>query len=213
MIMLMNHAMVGQIAGLLALVQIVPYLVSIVRGHTKPERTSYLIWLIVDVICIASYISVGATTTVWTGLVFTLTGLLVFVLSIKYGIGGFSKFDISCFICALLGAVVWVSTKDAILALYFVTFVKFIGYLPTIKKAYFLPKTENTLSWTLSASACVLNLFALTSLHMHIVLPVVCCAVLQGLVAYLLLFPARFKHAKRRPHKIHLFLAHPMFAK
>jgi len=213
MIDLMNHAHIGQIAGFIALISVVPYLISIVQGRTKPERASYLIWFIVDIISIASYISVGARTTIWTGLVLTFTGSLVLILSIKHGIGGFSKFDLTCLLLALIGIVVWVGSKDAVLALYFVTFVNFIGYLPTIKKAYFLPKTENTLSWALVAGASTLNLVALTSLQARIVLPVVCSAVLQASVAYLLVFPARFKHTKRRPHKVHLFLAHPIFAK
>lgn len=210
----MNHALIGQIAGVIALIQIIPYIVSILRGHTKPERASYLIWFIVDVISIISYISVGARSTVWTGLVFCLTGFLVLVLSIKHGVGGFSKFDLGCLLLALAGTAIWVGSSNALVALYFLTFVKFIGYVPTIKKAYFLPKTENTLSWSLAAFASVLNLFALATLLPSIALPVVITALLQSLISYLLLFPsARFKHTKRRPHKVHLFLAHPLFAK
>lgn len=211
----MNHVLIGQIAGLLALVQIIPYVISIIRRRTKPERTSFLIWFIVDLIGIISYISVGASTTIWTGLVFTLTGLLVFILSIKYGVGGFSTFDKVCFLLALVGIAILVGAGNALVALYFTTFVKFMGYLPTIKKAYFLPKTENTLSWTMCASASVLNLFALTTVQPQIVLPILCAALLQASVAYLVLFPkTRFKHISRRqPHRVHAFLAHPVFVK
>lgn len=209
----MNPMQIGAIAGCIAFFQIVPYVVSILRGHTKPERTSYLIWLIVDVVGILTYISAGATTTIWTGAVFCLTALLIFVLSIKYGVGGFSKFDVGCFLLALVGVGIWVVSKDAILALYFITFVNFIGYLPTIKKVYFLPKTENTLSWTLAACASTLNLFALTSLQPQLVVPIACSMLLQCLIAYLLIFKSRFRHTKRRPHKVHAFLVHPIFAK
>lgn len=204
---------IGAIAGCIALFQIIPYVVSILRGHTKPERTSYLIWLIVDVVGVLSYIYAGATTTIWTGIVFCLTALLIFILSLKYGVGGFSKFDIGCFLLALVGIGVWIVSKDAILALYFITLVNFIGYLPTIKKVYFLPKTENTLSWTLAALASTLNLFALTSLQPHLIAPIVCSMILQCLIAYLLIFKSRFRHTKKKPHKVHTFLAHPLFAK
>lgn len=208
----MNHALIGQIAGLLALLQIIPYVVSIFRGQTKPERMSYFIWLIVDIIAIASYISAGATTTIWAGLIFTLTGFLVFILSIKYGMGGFSPFDGICFLLAIVGVIIWVTSKDPILALYFMTFVGFIGYLPTIKKVYIMPKTESTVSWSLAASASILNLFALTTLMPHIAIPVLCSAISQGVVAWLLIYPStRFKHTKRRPHRVHTFLHHPVF--
>jgi len=210
----MDHVLIGQIAGILAFVQIIPYIVSILRGHTKPERMSYLIWLIVGVISIASYISVGARTTIWTGLVFVFTGLLVLILSIKHGIGGLSKFDIFCLLLTIIGAAIWVASKDALTALYFTTFVGFVGYLPTIRKTYFLPKTENTLSWTLTATASILNLFALTTLQPRIVVPIACSAMLQATVSGLLLFPnARFKSTRHHPHKVHLFLSHPLFAR
>jgi hypothetical protein len=211
----MNHALIGELAGGLAMVQIIPYIVSILRGHTRPERMSYLIWLIVDVITAASYISVGARTTIWTGLVFVFTGLLVFILSIKHGIGGFSTYDVVCLLLALCGVFLWISTQDALLALCFGTAVGLVGYLPTIKKVYFFPQTENTLSWTMTAAASTLNLFALTTLTPRIALPVVCSVVPQALVAYMLLVPhARFKPInRRRPHKVHAFLAHPVFVK
>jgi hypothetical protein len=211
----MNHALIGELAGALAIIQIIPYIVSILRGHTKPERASYLIWLLVDVIAISSYIAVGARTTIWTSLVFVFTGLLVFILSIKHGMGGFSTFDIICLLLACIGVVIWVSTKNALIALYFSNFVVTIGYLPTIKKAYFFPRTENTLSWTLTAIASTLNIFALTTLAPHIALTPIRAAVTQGIVAYLLLFPSsRFKVRRyQRPHRVHAFLSHPVFAK
>jgi len=90
-----------------------------------------------------------------------------------------------------------------------------MGYLPTIKKAYFFPKTENTLSWMMTAAAGTLNLFALTTLRPNIAILPIRSVLTEGLIAYLLLFPAvRFKiNRKKRPHKVHAFLAHPLFAR
>jgi hypothetical protein len=213
----MNKILLGQIAGILVLVQIVPYVVSILRGNTKPERTSYLIWLIVEIIGAISYVSIGATTTKWTVIAFCFTALLVFLLSIKYGVGGFSAFDIGCFLLALSGVVLWGASSNALLALYFITFVKAIAYLPTIKKVYFTPHTENTASWVLTASASVLNLFALNTLAFGIVMPITIAAVLQIFVSYLIVVPRKSMKSKRSkkhtPHKFHLFLAHPVFSK
>jgi hypothetical protein len=184
------------------------------RGHTKPERASYLIWTIVNALTIASYISVGATTTIWNGLVLSFTGFMIFLLSTKYGLGGFSKFDISCLFLALGGAAIWAYSANPVIALYYLTFVGAIGFLPTVKKTYFLPKTENSLSWTLTMGASYLNFFALTSLHFKFVFPLVCTAILQSMVVILILLPSlRFKHIQRNPHKVPLFLKHPMFAK
>src|ERR1035438_9899519 len=114
----MNHALIGQLAGLLAILSVIPYIVSILRGHTKPERMTYFIWFIVDAVTMSSYIVSGARTTIWIGLVFVCSGFLIFCLSFKHGMGGFSSFDIGCLILALLGVVMWIDTKDALVALY-----------------------------------------------------------------------------------------------
>ena len=109
----MNHALIGEIAGALALLQIIPYVVSILRGHTKPERMSYFLWLIVDTMGVASYVAVGAHTTVWVQFAFVFTGGLVFLMSIKYGIGGFSHFDLFCFAVAIAGGVLAAQTPTS----------------------------------------------------------------------------------------------------
>jgi hypothetical protein len=210
----MNHVLIGQLAGVLAFLQIIPYVVSIFRGKTKPERMTFFIWFIVDAVTLSSYITVGARTTIWAVLVFTFSKLLILGLSIKRGMGGFSKFDIGCLLMALLGIIVWVGTKNALWALYFGTFVMLVGYLPTIKKAYFLPKTENSLSWVMATGASVLNLFALTTLMPSISLLPISGTVADVLVVYLLLFPAsRAKKTKRKSTRFHAVLTHPVFVR
>jgi hypothetical protein len=212
----MNHALIGQIAGIMALVQVIPYVVSILRGHTKPERTTYFIWLILNVVTTTSYIAVGARTTIWTGIAYVFTALLIFGLSIKYGMGGFSRFDIVCFLLAMAGIMMWLSTRNALLTLYFGMLVSFIAYLPTIKKAYFLPETENTLSWVMTTCTALVNICALTTLKPSIALGPILGVFTAGTVTYLLLFPVA--HAKiithrKKNQKIHMFFNHSMFAK
>ena len=113
------------------------------------------------------------------------------------------------------GIALWFSTSDALLTLYFSTFVSFIAYLPTIKKAYFLPETENTLSWTMTFCTALVNVCALTSFRVSIALPPVIGVFTSGTVAYLLLFHhAHNKLARRRKSpKIHSLLSHPLFVK
>lgn len=206
----MSPVLIGQIAGVLAVIQVVPYIVSIFRGHTKPERMSYFIWFIVDALTIASYIAIGATTTIWVGLVFVFTGFIIFLLSLKYGMGGFSKLDIFCLFLALIGLLLWATTQNALLAMCFALFAAKVGFLPTIKKAYFFPETENTLSWTMCAGSSILNVFALTTLAPSIAIPPILAAIFNSIVAYLLLFPiAHAKLAKRnRITRLHNLLTH-----
>jgi len=208
----MNHVLIGELAGVLAVVQVIPYIASILRGHTKPERMTYFIWFIVDSLSIGSYIAVGARTTIWVGLVYVFTGLSIFLLSLKHGMGGYSTLDVICLLLAVAGIAVWATTSSALLALCFSTFAAKIGYLPTIKKAYFYPETENTLSWTMTAITDLLNIFALTTLAPAIAVPPLLGAIFPIIVAYLLLFPvAHHKLTQRRKaSRLHTLLTHPI---
>jgi hypothetical protein len=171
---------------------------------------TYFIWLIVDTLSILSYIAVGARTTIWVGIVYVLTGLTIFLLSFKYGMGGFSKLDTACLLLAAIGMVIWITTDSALLALCFSTFAAKVGYLPTIKKAYFYPETENTLSWTITAMTGTLNIFALTTFSPAIAIPPILGAIFPAMVAYFLLFPMAHKTLSRRrtTSKLHSLLSH-----
>jgi hypothetical protein len=70
-----------------------------------------------------------------------------------------------------------------------VTAAGFIGYLPTIKKAYVWPRSENTLSWSMYVAAAALNVCALTSVKPAIALPPLLGFILSVTVASLLVFP------------------------
>lgn len=182
---------IGQIAGFIAVIQVIPYFISIFKGDTKPERTTFAIWSLVNIVTVSSYIAVGATTTIFVPLIFAMTSVIIFLLSLKYGMGGFNRLDIACLCISLVAIAIWVITSNPLLALYGNLIASTLGFLPTIKKVYYLPKTENTLSWTLSALASVLNLFAITSTKAGIIILPLMSALGGVTVALMLNFPNR----------------------
>ena len=189
MLVEMNQELIGLVAGALAFLQLFPYVISILRGHTKPERATYGIWSLVNIIIVASYIASGAETTIWVGIAYMFSQMLVFGLSFKYGVGGVNALDRICLMLALVGAVIWVATSNPMLALYFCLFVKLIGLIPTLRKVYYRPDTENTASWVMCAIASVLNMFALVSFAPEIALLPVYGLLGDGVMALMVLFP------------------------
>lgn len=185
----MNHALIGGIAGALAFLQLFPYLISIVRGHTKPERTTFAIWSLVNIIIVSSYVAVGAQTTIWVSMVYAVSSVFIFGLSFKYGVGGFNKFDVVCLVLAVVGVIIWISTANPLIALYFSIFVKAIGLMPTLRKVYYRPDTENTVAWVMCASASALNMFALVSFAPSIAILPIYSLIGDGAVALMVLFP------------------------
>ena len=70
-----------------------PYIFDILRKKTKPQRATWLIFTVLGLIAFISQLQLGATwSLVFLGLD-VLGSLGVLILSIPYGVGGFSRLD------------------------------------------------------------------------------------------------------------------------
>lgn len=192
------QADIGYLAGVLAVIQSVPYIVSIFHGETKPSRAAYTIWSVAEIVAISSYIAAGARTTIWFGLATALTAVIILALSIKRGMGGASSFDLICLFLSGLVIAAWIYTESPIVAVYASVGTTVLGYLPVIKKAHVMPETENFNSWVICFIATLFNLGALTSLHLYIIVPPIASALGAGLVFWFLLYSRKLARAKRR---------------
>src|SRR5579872_6766137 len=96
------------------------YILSIVRGTTRPHRTTRTVLFIVS-ICnlIGAMAAHAALGTLLLSIFFFARSLILALLSIKKGIGGTSRLDISCAIIAILGIAAWLLTGSGIWALAF----------------------------------------------------------------------------------------------
>lgn len=178
----------GVSAGVLDFFAFLPYIRSILRHETKPNRATFTIWTVVSTVILLSYFSAGARDTIWFVLVYSIMQYIVFGLSFKYGMGGFNKLDILCLLAALVGVILWMRTKNPLSALYINIVLEAIGYAPTIKKAYTHPETENTFAWIVSMTAAFVNIFAITSFVLHIALYPFVILTCNSIVTLLLLF-------------------------
>ncbi len=141
----------GYLSGIVILLAFIPYLRDIFLGKTKPERASWLIWGILGSIALASQYAKGASFSLLFNGVQTFGDLFIFILAIRYGIGGFMKRDIFALIGVAIGLVLWYLTKEAALALLIVIFIDGTGTVLTIIKSYENPTTETMSAWILTA--------------------------------------------------------------
>lgn len=151
----------GVIAGILPVVALVPYVISVLRGRTKPNRATWWIWTLVGILTIASYRSSGADQTIWLAVAYAFCPFVIGILSIRYGQGGWDRTDQGCLLLTGISLVVWWILESALAALLLHIFIDFLGLIPTLKKVYFRPHTESRLAWTLAWSGCTINLFAI----------------------------------------------------
>jgi len=58
-----DHSLLGKIAGALSFLAFVPYVLATLRGKTRPNRATWIIWSAVGVTLLASYAVAGARET------------------------------------------------------------------------------------------------------------------------------------------------------
>lgn len=145
---------------ILGLISSFVYFIAILKGEAKPHRTTRLVFLFISALTTFSLFAQGNRVALWLSAVSTFQSIIIFLLSIKYGMGGRSKTDIMCLLTAFVGIVSWQLTKDPTLALYFAIAADFIGVVPTLIKTYHFPHTEIWTFYFLDVCAGVFNLLA-----------------------------------------------------
>ncbi len=138
----------------------VPYILDIFKGKTKPHSYSWLIWMILQIIAAISMFSIGVgwgITSISIGAV--LCGF-VFILSLKHGTHNIKTFDKICLMGALVAISVYFFLHNPLLSVLIVAIVDFVGFLPTLRKAYEEPYTETLSTYILSFISTILALFS-----------------------------------------------------
>lgn len=141
----------------------IPYVIDSVYGKTRPNLVSFTIWTILELIGIAAQIQAGASWSLVLIIVATVnTSIGVILALIGYGYKGYSSLDVICFIGAILAIILWRATNQPVLAIGLVIVADFLGLVPTIKKTYRDPDSENRLAWLLISIAAILSIFVTT---------------------------------------------------
>ncbi|KKW11660.1 MAG: putative RNA methylase [Parcubacteria group bacterium GW2011_GWA2_49_9] len=151
---------IGIASGILALCSYLFYIPAILAGKTRPSRASWWIWGGVGILIVCSYYASGARETIWVPLSEAIGPVIIALLSIKYGEGGWTRLDKWCIFGALIGTFFWWFTSSAIVGLVFYLFTDFMAAIPTIKKSLHRPEHEDKKAWGFVFFGQLLNLFA-----------------------------------------------------
>lgn len=153
-------AIFGLVSGILSVITYIPYLCDIFRLKTKPERATWLIWSVLTAIAFFSQLAEGATHSLWLTGVQAAGVVMIFLLSIKFGIGGLTRRDISALVAAGVGLLLWYYTDNAAIALFITIAIDALGASLTVIKAYADPESETLSTWVLSGTAGIFGALA-----------------------------------------------------
>lgn len=131
------------------MLSVIPYVRSILKGDTKPQRITWLIWAVLVFIAFFSQLAKGATWSLLLTAGDAIAIIIVFIFSIKYGVGGFRKIDILSLVGAGLSLVLWYFTNEPAIALFLIIIIDLIGANLTFIKSWRNPETEYWFSWAM----------------------------------------------------------------
>lgn len=194
--MLSFYTIVGITAGILSFASFVLYYISILRKKTTPNRATWFILTIVGILIYSSYYTLGARDTSWVALSYILGPFIAFVLSIKYGEGGWTTFDRWCLFGSGISLIFWFLSGYSLAILLINILIDLLGILPTVKKSYERPGSEESLPWFFTFISSILNVIAIETWDFNIWIYPIYMILINGMIATLLYFP---NYGRKKP--------------
>lgn len=147
-----------------------PYIIDILKGKTKPERITWLIFSVLGVIAFISQLLLGASWSLAFSGVDTAASIVILGLSLKFGVGGHTKLDTAALIIAAIGVFVSIFAKEPIISLFGVILADVSGVALTVKKVYENPDSETTVTWVLVGTASLLGIASISHFTLGVLL-------------------------------------------
>lgn len=164
------------------------YVRAVLAGHTKPHIFTWIIWATLAGIACAVAFYEGAY---WSAVVLSSTVLLCGATAVAGCFNGdkyITRSDIASFLSALAAIPLWLVTEEPGLAVILICVINFLGFIPTLRKAWVKPFEENKeifMFYTVTALLGVLSITPFTWITAPYMTQIFVCNVL--LVALIVL--------------------------
>ncbi|MFA6437392.1 MAG: hypothetical protein WC242_04470 [Candidatus Paceibacterota bacterium] len=126
------------------------YIRETVRGNTKPNKVTWLMWSIAPLIATFAALSSGIRLSVLPVFMAGFGPLLVLIVSFlnKKSYWKLEKFDYLCGLCSLLALILWGITKEPAIAIIFALASDGFAAVPTLIKSWRHSSTESASAYT-----------------------------------------------------------------
>lgn len=175
------------------------YLIDTIKGKTKPNKVSWLLWGLAPLIAFAAQVKQGVGLSSLMTLTIGISPLLIFSASFinREAAWKLTFFDLICGMLSLLGLLLWMFTREGNLAILFSILSDGLAGVPTLVKAYKAPETENYHVYSFAGIAAVITLLTIKQWNFaHYAFPIY--ILLFNLIAFPLI---KFKLGKRLSSK------------
>ena len=177
----------GVVAGVIGVADMIPYVRDTLRGSTRPHRGTWLIWGALAVVVCFSQRADGAS---WS-LIMAATGAvlnsLVFMLSIRRGVGGVTAVELVMTAVAGGGVVGWLVADEPVVATACVVAADLIGAAMMAPKTHRDPGSETLVTFAFASLGGAVAAGAVGSGQLSLLLYPVYYCVINGAMAVLIL--------------------------
>lgn len=182
-----SYTIIGIISPIVCALGYIPYLISIYRHKTKPHPFSWFLWAILGLVTLVTYIGVGAKETLPLAILNFVGPLFIFFFTIKFWKGNFPIFDYLCLVFSLIAIVIYIVFHEAAIALTINLVGDLFAALPTIRKTYKDPTSENLSTWLLFTFGAAISFFAIREFSYGLIILPLYLTVYEGIMCVLIL--------------------------
>ncbi len=139
------------------------YVRAILKGEAAPNRVTWFLWAFVPLIAGAAQLSSGVGFSTLVVLSVGVGPLCVLLASFARRIGSWKlgPFDYVCGACSLAALALWAITGDPVTAIVLSILADFAAALPTLRKAWLEPATENRSTYLISFAGMILGILSI----------------------------------------------------
>lgn len=139
------------------------YALNTLRGKTKPNRVTWLLWTIAPLIAFFAELGKGVGL---QSLMTFMVGFMPFLVVVasflnKKAVWKLTTFDLVCGTLSILGICLWFITREGNVAIFFSIMADALAALPTIVKAYKYPETEHAWAFIAGGTNAAITLLTI----------------------------------------------------
>ncbi len=172
---------VGLVSMVVAVIGYVPYVTSMRDGKTKPHAFSWITWTLAIVLVFFAQLTRGAGPGAWVTGISALACIGITITALMMGDKDITRADEVVFGLALAAVPLWAVTQDPLWSILLMVMINNLGFIPTFRKTYTDPFSENTLFFCSVVIKYALGIVALSHYSLVTVVFPLNCSLISAL--------------------------------
>jgi len=166
------------------------YVIDTLKGSTKPNRITWVLWALAPLIAFGAEIHEGVGLQSLMTFMVGFGPLLVVIASFinKKSVWKLTRFDFVCGALSLLGLLLWLLTRHGNIAIAFSIMADGLAAAPTVVKSWKEPETESYLVFLFAAISATITLLTIDTWNFaHVGFPIYIlgiCGLLFALIKF-----------------------------